>query len=77
MHLVKALNDDEVDIIVEALKKCDKDVFVIWDGGSFGTLFDMGMAYSLGKHIHPVALVEGRSWQQYFKSKIGQILKMK
>jgi len=56
---------------LKALMESENVVFVFWDGGSFGTMFDMGMAYALGKTIKPVELVEGRSWQQYFKSKIG------
>ena len=56
---------------LKAMKECENDVYVFWDGGSLGTMFDMGMAYALGKTIRPIQLVEGRNWQQYFKSKIG------
>lgn len=60
-----------------AMKQCEEEVYVFWDGGSLGTMFDMGMAYALGKKIIPVELVEGRNWQQFFKSKIGQEIQCK
>ncbi len=55
----------------EALRDCDIEVPVFWDGGSLGTMFDMGMAYALGKKIIPMNFTAGRNWQEYFKSKIG------
>ena len=42
-------------------------VYVIWDGQSQGTLFDMGMAYALDKEIMPFILTKGRSWVSYFE----------
>lgn len=67
--------DEILPINLNALKNCGKDVYVIWDGDSHGTMFDMGMAYALGKDIYPVELVQGRSWPEYFKSKIGKVIK--
>jgi len=59
---------------LSAMKESDPDVYVIWDGASQGTLFDMGCAYALGKKIHPIFLVPGRSWTDYFSRKINQII---
>ena len=39
---------------LRAMIACENDVYVIWDGGSMGTLFDMGMAYALKKNIIPL-----------------------
>lgn len=50
-------------------------VYVIWDGQSQGTLFDMGMAYALGIPIKPFKLVYNRSWISFFVNKLkGEIL---
>lgn len=49
----------------------EDEVYVIWDGGSMGTLFDMGMAYALKKKIIPYKMVGGRNWSDYFKSNLG------
>jgi len=38
---------------LDAIKKADV-VYVIWDGNSQGVLFDLGMAFALGKEIRPV-----------------------
>lgn len=41
-------------------------VHVVWDGQSQGCLFDLGMAWALGKRIIPIqlpALTEGKSFQ--------------
>ena len=59
---------------LRAMKRCEQDVPVFWDGGSLGTMFDMGMAYALGKRILPKELVSGRNWIEYFGSKIGQCI---
>lgn len=59
---------------LKAMMQSDKEVYVIWDGGSMGTLFDMGMAYALSKVIIPVKLVGGRNWAEYFGSKIGKTI---
>jgi len=58
---------------LKAMKECE-EVHVFWDGGSLGTVFDMGMAFALGKPIKPVMLVEGRDWREYFRSKIGSTI---
>ena len=47
-----------------------KEVHVIWDGQSMGTLFDMGMAYALGIPIKPISLIRNRSWVNFFEGKI-------
>jgi len=69
----------EVDEILKAnllaLIESDDDVYVIWDGSSLGTLFDMGSAYALGKAIWPVYLVGNRSWPAFFSSMIGGEIK--
>ena len=57
----------------KAMKKCS-EVHVFWDGGSLGTMFDMGMAYALKLPIKPIMLIEGKNWQEYFKSKLGKII---
>lgn len=31
-------------------------VHIIWDGKSHGCLFDLGMAFALGKHVKPILL---------------------
>ena len=58
---------------LKAMEGCD-EVLVFWDGGSLGTMFDMGMAYALRKPIKPMELVNGRNWQEYFQSKIGETI---
>lgn len=55
----------------DAMKGCENEVLVIWDGMSMGTMFDMGMAYAMGKTLKPLKLVCGRTWQDYFASKVG------
>jgi nucleoside 2-deoxyribosyltransferase len=61
----------------KALKECDDEVFCVWDGHSFGTLFDMGCAYALGKKIFPCSIqIEPNSlgndkhWNKFFKEKL-------
>ena len=46
----------EVDIVranFAAIGGCD-EVYICWDGESEGCLFDLGMAFALGKPIRPV-----------------------
>lgn len=43
-------------------------VYVIWDGESQGVLFDLGMAFALGKPVRPItgympATTKGKSFQ--------------
>jgi len=40
---------------LEAIKKSDM-IFVVWDGKSQGCLFDLGIAFALGKPIREVNL---------------------
>ena len=54
----------------EGMKGC-VNVYVIWDGQSQGTLFDIGMAYALGISLLPVELVNNRSWVSFFESNCG------
>jgi nucleoside 2-deoxyribosyltransferase len=37
----------------EAIERCDV-VYVIWDGKSQGCLFDLGMAFALGKSVKTI-----------------------
>ena len=49
----------------EAIKKADA-VHIIWDGVSQGCLFDLGMAFALGKRIIEIKLpkpTKGKSFQ--------------
>lgn len=46
-------------------------VHVIWDGKSQGCLFDLGMAFALGKRVIPVSLPEpseGKSFQNMVRA---------
>ena len=55
----------------KALKESDEEVLCIWDGESFGTLFDMGCAYALGKRIIPIAYAENdKYWKRFFQQKL-------
>ena len=51
----------------EAMKDCDA-VHVIWDVNSYGSHFDLGMAFALGKEIHIELAFEadrpGKSYQK-------------
>lgn len=58
-----------------AMRKCGVDVYVIWDGQSQGTLFDMGMAYAMGKNIIPHTLAASRSWVSYFENHLGESIR--
>ena len=48
------------------MKKCS-EVRVLWNGESFGSMFDMGMAYALGIPIKPILCKGEERWRQYFK----------
>lgn len=57
---------------LEAMKKCDPNiVYCIWDGDSFGTVFDMGMAYALGYQIVPWKLGKDKHWKRFFQQKLN------
>lgn len=46
-------------------------VYVIWDGKSQGCLFDLGVAFALGKKIDPIELPEptsGKSFQNMVRA---------
>lgn len=48
-------------------------VFIIWDGISKGCLFDLGMAFALGKRIIWVALpdwgeIDGKNWEKVIRA---------
>ena len=48
-----------------AIREADT-VHVVWDGKSQGVLFDLGMAFALGKTVVPVSLpapTKGKSFQ--------------
>lgn len=52
---------------LEAMKSCDAVLFM-WDGNSQGCLFDLGMAFALGKLVRPVVgylpkMTVGKSFQ--------------
>jgi len=54
----------------EAIQGADA-VHVIWDGKSQGVLFDLGMAFALGKKIAVIALpeaTEGKSFQNMVRA---------
>jgi hypothetical protein len=51
------------------MKNCSDIVYCIWDGESFGTMFDMGCAYALGYKIIPQELGEDKHWKRYFNNK--------
>jgi len=63
--------DDILRDNLKAMKNSDENVFCLWDGESYGSLFDMGMAYALGKRIIPIAYVStDKHWKRFFKQKI-------
>ncbi len=46
-------------------------VHVVWDGNSQGCLFDLGMAFAMGKQVVPISLPEatiGKSFQNMVRS---------
>jgi nucleoside 2-deoxyribosyltransferase len=50
-------------------------VHVVWDGVSQGCLFDLGMAFALGKPLHVIALpaaTEGKSFQNMMRHWSGE-----
>ena len=61
---------------LNAIKSADI-IHIIWDGKSQGGLFDLGMAFALGKNIIPISIPEpseGKSfqnmmlsWVEYYK----------
>ena len=61
----------------EAMRDSADTVYVIWDGQSMGTLFDMGMAYAMGKTIIPSELAHKRSWVDYFQANLNGEIKHK
>ena len=53
-----------------AISKADA-VHVIWDGKSQGVLFDLGMAFALGKRVVPISLpdpTDGKSFQNMVRA---------
>ena len=60
-----------------AMKHSALRVYVIWDGQSQGTIFDMGMAYALGKEIMPFTFANSRSWVSFFEDNIKKIIQFK
>ena len=44
-----------------AIKDADI-VLMVWNGESYGSHFDLGVAFALGKIISPVKLVDGQIW---------------
>jgi len=55
---------------LEAIRAADV-VHVIWDGKSQGCLFDLGMAFALGKAVIPISLpsqTEGKSFQNMIRA---------
>ena len=65
--------DDILRQNLNGMKDC-KEVYVIWDNQSMGTLFDMGMAYALGIPIKPIMLAQNRSWVIFFEGKINSTI---
>lgn len=47
------------------------EVHVIWDGASYGTIFDLGMAYALRIPIK-VVYIAGRTWYSHLKENLGK-----
>lgn len=47
---------------LDAIKDCD-EVWVMWDGKSYGTIFDLGSAYALDKPIWVVTA--DKNWCNY------------
>lgn len=48
-------------------------IFIIWDGISKGCLFDLGMAFALGKRIIWLALpdwgeIDGKNWEKIIRA---------
>jgi len=64
---------DILNINLDAIKQCD-EVHVIWDGSSYGTIFDLGNAYALHKPIK-IIYAPGQLWLFYIKEHEGSYLK--
>jgi len=58
---------------LKGIKDAD-EVHVIWDGSSYGTIFDIGMAYALGKTVK-VVYVPNRTWYSHLRNNMGMELK--
>ena len=59
---------------LNAIKKADV-IHVIWDGISTGCLFDLGMAFALGKTVVPIEMpepTEGKSFQNMVNEWAGR-----
>lgn len=43
--------------------------FIVWDGRSFGCLFDLGIAYAIGKRVmvldSPAPVKDSKSWAEF------------
>jgi nucleoside 2-deoxyribosyltransferase len=61
---------------LKALKESEEIVYCLWDGDSFGTLFDMGSAYALDKVIIPYELGKDKQWKRFFKHKMVNLEKI-
>ncbi len=60
---------------LQAIRDADV-VHIIWDGKSQGCLFDLGMAFALGKKIVILSLpdfTEGKSFQNMVKEWAGRV----
>ncbi len=57
---------------LRGIKWCD-EVHVLWDGSSYGTIFDLGSAYALGKPIKVIYMPK-RTWFTYLKDNLGGYL---
>lgn len=63
-YVLLCLHGDDADI-----------VHVVWDGQSQGCLFDLGVAFALGKALRPIELpaaTEGKSFQNMMRAWAGQ-----
>ena len=49
---------------LDAIKNADV-VHIIWDGKSQGCLFDLGMAFALGKQVIPISLPEATETKSF------------
>lgn len=64
-------------INAKAMKESEEDVYVLWNGESQGTIFDMGMAYITNRKLHFIELVTPRTWTWFFKRMEGKIFQLK
>lgn len=58
---------------VDAIRNAD-EIHVIWDGASYGTIFDIGAAYALNKPIL-VVYVKPRTWYSHLRKYEGNLLR--